>query len=71
MFITANTGPTTITDFDGGIDGMEIVVMLKDANTTIDMSANPNIVGNGGVDLTGADTSMRAVYYGGVWHATT
>ena len=38
------------------------------SNTTFDLSANANMVGNGGVDLTGAGASLTATYYGGVWH---
>ncbi len=36
VFITANTGATTITDFDDGRAGQEIVVIINDGNTTID-----------------------------------
>lgn len=39
-FKTANTGSTTITDFDGGAIGQKITVLINDANTTIQDNAN-------------------------------
>jgi len=50
LFETANTGPTTITDFDGIPVGEERIVMIDDGNTTIDLSGT-NLKGNAGVDL--------------------
>jgi hypothetical protein len=35
FFTTANTNPTTITDFTGGVKGQEIIVRCADDNTTI------------------------------------
>lgn len=40
VFKTANTAPTTITNFDGCIDGDEREVHFEDANTTIQHGAN-------------------------------
>lgn len=68
-FRTANANATTITDFDGGVDGQEIVVKIDDGNTTIDFTAS-GLTGNGGVDWSPSDGDhMRCVYDGldGVW----
>lgn len=35
-FVTGNTNPTTITNFDDGVSGQRITVKAQDANTTID-----------------------------------
>jgi hypothetical protein len=51
VFKTANTSPTTITDFDDGYTGQLITVIINDNNTTIDFSSSvSNLKGNGGVD---------------------
>jgi hypothetical protein len=56
--LTANTNPTTITDFDGGYDGQKIYVVFSDAQTTIDFTGT-NLHGNGGVDWSpGSDDHM-------------
>ena len=66
-FVTANTGATTITDFDDGTDGQEIVVEIGDGNTTIDFTGT-NLTGNGGSDWSPADGDhMRCVYNGSAW----
>jgi hypothetical protein len=51
-FKTANTGATTITDFDNpNASGQQIVVLIEDANTTIqDLSNGSNIRLQGGID---------------------
>jgi len=68
VFITANTGATTITDFDDGTnhaglqDGRELVVICNDTNTIFDFSAS-QLTGHGGVDWTCADgESVRFIY---------
>lgn len=48
-FCTANTAPTTITDFDGGEEGQMIFLYFGDGNTTIDFTGT-NLKGNAGVD---------------------
>lgn len=70
FFATANTGATTITDFDDAVNstGQEFFLRFDDANTTLDLSGNANMVGNGGVDFTGAVNDWaRATSVGGVW----
>jgi parallel beta-helix repeat protein len=47
---TANTSPTTITDFAGGCRGKEILVIFKDAQTTLKFSGSSRLQGHGGVD---------------------
>lgn len=69
-FVTANTAPTTITDFDGGdpATGPQILVRFGDSNTTLDLSANANMVGNNGVDFTGTTGDWCvATHYNGRW----
>ena len=64
LFKTANTGATTITDFDDGLEGQEILISFNDANTTI--------TDGGNIALSGAFTSttndiMRLVKIGSTW----
>lgn len=67
---TANTGATTITDFDDGYEGQTILVVL-DANTTVDMSANSNIRGNTGSDFAAAaNDAIRCTLVGTTWYCT-
>jgi len=49
LFDTANTNPTTITEFDDGIDG-QIIRIKADTNTTIDHGTN--IFATSGADIT-------------------
>ena len=66
-FYTANTSATTITDFDDGYNGQEIVVLIDDANTTIDFSGT-NLRGNNGVDYTASRyDALRCTYIGTRW----
>ena len=51
FFKTANTNPTTITDFDNGTAGQEIFITFADNNTTIDFTGT-NLKGNAGADRT-------------------
>ena len=65
--VTANTVATTITDFDDGVVGQEIVVEIGDANTTVDFTAS-GLKGNTGVDWTpGSGDFMRCIYNGTEW----
>ena len=67
LFQTANTGSTTITDFDDGRVGQRIDVLIQDANTTIDFTAS-GLKGNAGVDWTPTTgDSMYCVYDGTDW----
>jgi hypothetical protein len=65
---TANTGATTITMFDDGVDGQDIFVVINDANTTIDFTGT-NLKGNAGVDWTpGSGDTMHCVFDGTNWY---
>lgn len=67
LFQTANTSATTITDFDEGATGQEIIVKINDAFTTIDFTAS-GLKGNGGVDWSPASGDhMRCWYDGTDW----
>jgi hypothetical protein len=62
---TANTGATTITDFDNATNKL-IVINFGDGNTTI--SHNANIKLQGGVPFVGAtNDSMVLVHNGSLW----
>lgn len=68
VYKTANTGATTISDFDDGFTGQIITVLIDDANTTIDFTAS-GLIGNGGSDWSPASgDSMRCVYDGTDWY---
>jgi parallel beta-helix repeat protein len=49
-WMTANTKPTTITDFAGGCRGKEILVIFGDTQTTLKFSGPSKLKGHGGVD---------------------
>lgn len=67
VFKTANTGVTTITTFDGGVQGMVITVIIKDNQTTIDFTGT-NLKGNVGVDWSPSnDDHMTCAYDGTDW----
>lgn len=65
---TANTAGTTITAFDDGIRGQEIVVIINDANTTIDFTGT-TLKGNGGADWTPTTGDhMTCIFDGTNWY---
>lgn len=66
-FRTANTNPTTITGFDDGVTGQEVIVEINDANTTIDFTGT-TLKGNGGSDWSPTTGDhMRCFYNGTNW----
>lgn len=56
-FRTANTGATSVTQFDNGRPGQMVVVVFEDGNTTLIDGAN--LVLDGGADFTGAAGDTR------------
>lgn len=60
--ILSNDGPTTVTDFLGGLDGTEITVTIG-SNTTI--ANNSNIAFKSASSVTSG--SYKFVYYSGTW----
>lgn len=65
-FKTANTAPTTITNFTQGVDGQQITVVMRDANTTIANGGSINT--RSGADIVPAvNRSYSFVREGGVW----
>ena len=69
-FLTTNTAATTITDFDDGFIGQDIVVIIGDANTTIDFTSSA-LIGNAGADWSpGSGDWLRAYYNGTNWYCT-
>ena len=68
LFKTANTGATTISDFDDGQVGQVIYVIIDDANTTIDFTSS-GLKGNAGVDWSPTTGDhMTCVYDGTDWY---
>jgi len=68
VFKTANTGATTITMLDDGTNGDVRVIIIGDANTTIDFTGT-NLKGNAGVDWTPASGDhMICVFDGTDWY---
>ena len=66
LFKTANTGATTITQFDDGVDG-QVIRILIDANTTI--QNNANIKNRSGANVTGAANITESyVRISGAWY---
>lgn len=64
---TANAGATTITAFDDGVRGQEILVLIGDANTTIDFTGT-TLKGNAGVNWTPSSGDfMRCTFDGTNW----
>jgi hypothetical protein len=67
---TANTVPTTITNFANGVEGQRLFVQALDSLTTIDFSSS-NIRGNLGVDNTMAIGDwLDCTKIGGYWYCT-
>ena len=70
IFKTANTGATTITNFGGAGPGQKIVVLIGDANTTVDFTGT-NLKGNAGADWSPANGDwMECVYDGTEWYCS-
>ncbi len=66
-FVTANTAPTTITDFDGGVSEQQIEVMFGDNNTTIAHNG-ALIILQGAIPVAGNQYSVfEFVNVGGLW----
>lgn len=63
-FKTANTSGTTITTFDDGHPGQEILIIFTDANTTIAETDNIKLSAS---FTSMADATMRLVYDGASW----
>lgn len=67
-YVTANSVATTITAFDDAITDQEIVVIIGDANTTIDFTGT-TLKGNAGADWTpGNGDFMRCRFNGTNWY---
>lgn len=70
-YVFANTSSTTVTNFNGGTEGMEINI-LGDANTTLGFAeSDTSLVGNGGSNKAlGASKLVRGTYRSGKWYLT-
>lgn len=68
MFKTANGAPTSITDFDGGVEGQRITIVVDDANT--DFTNGASLVLNGGANWTTAAAGdvLEVLNIGDVWY---
>jgi hypothetical protein len=68
-FQTNNAGATTITAFDDGADGVEIIIRAGDAVTTFQHAGGGTLRCEGAADKTlGVDDIIRFVRIGGVWY---
>ncbi|MHC4104603.1 MAG: hypothetical protein ACYSR9_06655, partial [Planctomycetota bacterium] len=68
---TANTGATTIDDFDDGIAGQIIIIRVADANTTFDFTTS-SLKGNAGSDYAATENDLLKFYTpdGATWYCT-
>lgn len=57
VFVTANTGNTSVTQFDNGTPGQRVVVVFGDAKTTLVNGTNLKV--NGGANFTGAAGNVK------------
>lgn len=64
IFHTANTGATTITNFDDMVYGEEVLLIFRDVNTTIDFLGT-NLKGNNNVNYTGAVNEALKIRFDG------
>jgi len=68
FYTCSNSVGTTITMFDGGRPGQDILVYFTTANTTIDFTGT-NLVGNGGADWTPTTADYLTAWFDGTyWH---
>ena len=72
LWKTNNGIATILEDFDDGIEGQEITVIIDDSNTTVDFtddSIGDNLRGNGGADWSPSDGDlMKCIYEGTIWY---
>jgi hypothetical protein len=62
----ANSGATSITQFDNGVNGQELTLLFADGNTTI---TRANAYLQGGSDYTSsANSTLKLVSYGNKWY---
>lgn len=67
VFRAANSGATTITKFDGAIDGQQIAILFENSNTTLQHGTFLKLAG--GVNFTGtANDTMTLLYYNGAFY---
>lgn len=66
-FVVSNSGGTTITNFDDGIDGQQITLSFLDSNTTIQHNANVRLSGGSNFGATSNDT-ISLVFYNNLWY---
>ncbi len=66
-FQTANTSPTTITDFTGGVQGQRIVLRCGDTNTTIQHNGATISLINSGDKVRRVQANYEFVKMGAVW----
>lgn len=65
---TSNTGATSVSQFDDGRPGQRIVVVINDANTTIDFTGS-FLKGNNGADWSpSSGDHMTCVFDGTYWY---
>ena len=66
-FSTSNSTSTTVSTFDNGVVGQQILVLVGDGNTTFNFSTS-NLKGNGGVNWAApVNSSLQAYFDGTNW----
>jgi hypothetical protein len=62
----ANSGATSVTNFDDGVDGQVLTLSFSDANTTITRN---NAYFAGGANYTsGVNQTLSLIYFNGGWY---
>lgn len=67
VFLADNGNPTTITNFDAGINGQQIVVAFSNSNTTIQHNANIRLAGGANFAGTSND-SIALLHFNNLWY---
>ena len=67
LFSTANTGATSITNFDNGLEGQEITIVFNDTNTTIVDGASIKLAGSTNFTGTSGNDTITFVRTFGAW----
>lgn len=65
LFKTANTGATSITTFDDGMEGQRILIVFTDSNTTLSEAGNIKL---SAAFTSTADDTMELVFDGVSWY---
>jgi len=69
IFYTQNTAATDITDFDGGVEGKRILILVMDANTDFFNSDTVlRLLGGTDWDTPNIYDTIEFIFRAGVWY---